>query len=141
MANDTATPTPGTNAGSNGLEPEKVKLHLAFWNHCMSSSFSCCLCGQWHEQNNTAAGLFQSAEHTGANALGDVCPDCLAAGAKGAAARMRGHANELRKQADEVESNAAEIAVIQHWPSFAEFEHFAETYERRMIAEMNCDPS
>ncbi|MBI2877048.1 MAG: hypothetical protein HYY20_09220 [Candidatus Tectomicrobia bacterium] len=77
-------------------------------------SSRCSLCHESYAPYPTRAWL-----HLGKWRIGEICPDCLETGPRGAALKMRAWAEELRTSAEETDLLAHEIEAIpeEQWPS------------------------
>ena len=88
------------------------ELRVEVYSHDVADEFPCIVCGDLHQQNFAAAVLYD-----GGLELGDICPQCVAAGATGAAQRGREYAERLRAQAQARDALAAALPEIEHWPN------------------------
>ncbi len=99
------------------------------YSHNTCASFDCVICGGYFRQNNAAVALDQDGEE-----LGDICPDCLQAGAQGALTAAHKHAARLRKLADRLDDLAGRLPDVAHWATLNEL-RAAEREARASVAE------
>ena len=92
---------------SETVEAKPMHIELTPCNY-ITHRYPCVLCGGWNQWDVVTADLIDS----DGKDLGEVCPECLAAGPAGTAERIRQLAEEKRKQADALESVAADVALL-----------------------------
>ena len=100
---------------------------------CYGFRVGCVICGQVFEQDGVAAMLMMPGADKRLG-IGDVCPECLDAGPKGAAERARGYAVYLRERAGKVDDLAVllEDVPFSAWATSKQVKDLEDEGDRRI---------
>lgn len=111
--------------------PERIgamtELSIKMWQHNACMDFSCVICGRLHQQSCAAVSVVDEelSEGDTTETVGDICPDCLAAGAEHVQERAHKHAEEWRTWANAIDALGEGLAGVD-WPTVQEWEAFED---------------
>lgn len=112
-------------------------IYVKVIQHCMGGfNWECCICKTWFEEDHAAAYLMKvgndPADPIGGDVhIGDICPACLKAGPKGAAARAHECARALEElaQAQDAIGHLVENIILDDWATVEELQKAGEANE------------